>query len=555
MQPGDSYTFKAKVDVIGSTNNGALWSVMGASSTSTSIDGNGRLTIGNDETSSKIYVKAVAQADATKMDSATVAVQVFNSIHVNFVSGSKEPNGSFILKATVGGTNVDSASTADQQVKWNIVEGSRNVAQIGANTFKISAAAEKGTKLSFTATSMRKPTLVSAPFTVVVEENGNNSDDPINDPTVNILDTDWPEFIDRGGSGTVKVELKNAAGKTLKYVVEMREGKQKTWGEGSLVGKTGYSTDISGTSCKVSVLKTFAYDKEATVWVRAYLLSPGQSIDKASPILQRSAYVNPVSMNITRKKDKSGMAKTLGEKLEISYRKGSERVYYELLGIKGTDVKWKIDNSKILKITQDKDYFAFSAPDLQASGETKAYAYVGSYYLGCMVEVTLSPGNIRFITGTNTNTGGGSLTNEVWAYLPLPTDPDIQDKRDKYYNKVKGDCGNNDNAMYNWKLSGAGRDNYFKLDNLSNVYCYYFYRQKIVSSWSTATYTDEEYRVIIRDTIINASNNNGDINQFSNYGASKITYCCGNELPHTDWSGTTILRFRPGIDKTWVAAN
>lgn len=66
IRVGTSHTFVATVNGFGSFDKNITWKVEGASSKNTTIDSKGKLTIGEDETSSSIKVKAIASGDTSK---------------------------------------------------------------------------------------------------------------------------------------------------------------------------------------------------------------------------------------------------------------------------------------------------------------------------------------------------------------------------------------------------------------------------------------------------------------------------------------------------------
>lgn len=67
IKVGASHTFIAELNGFGNYNKNVKWEVKNANSTSTTIDSNGKLTIGNDETSTSIEVIAIAEGDISKV--------------------------------------------------------------------------------------------------------------------------------------------------------------------------------------------------------------------------------------------------------------------------------------------------------------------------------------------------------------------------------------------------------------------------------------------------------------------------------------------------------
>ena len=93
-----------------------IWSLSGNNSTSTQIDSNGLLTIGNDETSKTITVQATSKLDNTKFTTVKVDVLQIKIIStVDNVTVTMETGETKQLKAMVSGTNNPS-----QNVTWSL---------------------------------------------------------------------------------------------------------------------------------------------------------------------------------------------------------------------------------------------------------------------------------------------------------------------------------------------------------------------------------------------------------------------------------------------------
>ena len=93
-----------------------IWSLSGNNSTSTKIDSNGILTIGNDETNKIITVKATSKLDNTKFTTVKVDVLQIKIIStVDNVTVTMETGETKQLKAIVSGTNNPS-----QNVTWSL---------------------------------------------------------------------------------------------------------------------------------------------------------------------------------------------------------------------------------------------------------------------------------------------------------------------------------------------------------------------------------------------------------------------------------------------------
>ena len=74
LEQGSSRTFGVAVLGTGDPSQEVTWSVQGNESDSTSIDENGKLTIGEDESAKTLTVKATSTVDSSKSASATVTV-------------------------------------------------------------------------------------------------------------------------------------------------------------------------------------------------------------------------------------------------------------------------------------------------------------------------------------------------------------------------------------------------------------------------------------------------------------------------------------------------
>ena len=153
------------------------------------------------------------------------------------------------------------------------------------------------------------------------------------------------------------------------------------------------------------------------------------------------------------------------------------------------------------------------------------------------IDVDVAAGNVQFYTGVGG--GNGSLNEVVWAYLPYPDDESID--QTKYFS-AKGLCKPD---QYNLVINGDHRNNYFKMDNLNNSYCYYFHREEVIDKYNPAP---EIYKVLFRDAIM--STYNGNLTQLV-YGSSKIYSCEGVKASGDVW----VLRYRPGVDSKWTLSD
>lgn len=78
--PGSTVHFDAVVSGIGSYDSSVAWSVTGAASSDTSIDGSGNLTIADNETSAQLTVTATSVQDTSVSGSASIAVLPFPNV-------------------------------------------------------------------------------------------------------------------------------------------------------------------------------------------------------------------------------------------------------------------------------------------------------------------------------------------------------------------------------------------------------------------------------------------------------------------------------------------
>ncbi len=515
VKPGGTVTLTASVRGTGVVNQGVTWSIYGGTfAEGTKINSAGRLTVAEDELADSMYVMATSVKDSTKYGTATVSIKQVTGVSVTKESGDTEQNMSLTLKAMVSGRNIAlGAGNADQSVTWSVTEGGKYITQTGSSTFKISATAPVGTKVTITATSALDSTKSgSYTFNVkkttatggIADEEG-DEDDPIGEGMFGF--SSWPTVIPRGNSdeeGEFKVYKKNADNYYVDFDVEV------TNSSGKVLDKTAYTSSKGSLTCTVKILKTLAYAQSATVKVTAYLIRNGRSKSAASSRLVRTATVEPVSLGLRVSKSTT-YEKTI-EKQYVYYSKGGNKVYYELRGITDSDVEWKIVNTKLIKITEDSEkddgikykYFSIIAKGEDVSGETTAKAYVGSFYLGNIITVAVSSGNVKI---HDTNYG------DVWAYLPLP-DEDAFNFSKENGTVTGGQWG---------KL--ATNKNYVKIRNLSSYYWnYWYYPKGTYVPWESESSSNNyaRWRVIVSGSILNIDIES--VKQVPSWLGKQITY-------------------------------
>lgn len=472
LEPGQTATFVAVVKGTGLVDQAVTWSfdtTKAPHSSGTSINpSTGRVVIGEDEDAATIMVVAKSVADETKSGTATIAVKKVGSVTI--IPDSTEvyrQNSVFGLKALVTGTGISTANADDQSVKWSITEGAGYITQMatdamGYTQFKIAGNTPVGTTITFVATSVLNSKVVSNPKTITVEKaeklpgDDDDPDAPKTDDGAYVTVTDWPGEIKRGGSGTWNVKKVDPEGKYyVAFEVEVTDE------NGDKVAKSAYSTSTSGTSCTVSLFKSYKYSKTGQVRVTAHLVPTGKTIADSATGSTKTASIYEVSLGLA-KTQKADYEKNI-DGIKLFYRKsGGTKIYYELTGIVNEDIDWKKYDTKIVSIHQDNGYFSLSMPNYDktgvSNGKTVAHAYLGTYDLKCSMTVEASAGNIQFKDYSG-------VTH--WAYLPCPEDDEFGDE-DYSFSKTKGTAGNDGKA--------ASPKNYFKLPNLAKFYVYYWWQ-------------------------------------------------------------------------------
>ncbi len=467
MKPGATKVFEAKATattgVVAQTFD---WGITGNTSADTKIIGTGTnkgtLTIGADETASKIFVIAQHSQHATKKGSAIVSIKVVEGVTVSKVSGSYAQNTSLVLKASVTGKNI-SSNTEDQQVTWDIVEGGTYVSQTGTNTFRLSGAdAAVGKKVVIRATSVIDPSKSGThEFVILAAGSGGGEDEDPDDVTPVIKYTDWPEKIPRGASGVFKPTIENGAGYTLVFEVEMVDS------NGNKVNKgTGYTYTATGSQCTVNVLKTYDYKATAEVKVSAFL-KKGKTV--YGPVT-KSATVDPVSVKINTS---AGTYKTTIDDVKLYYFQGNKKVYYQIKGIVADAVDWKSGKPSLLKVaTSSPDvngegYITLSAESASTDGKTNVESQISGTTMTDF-NVSVAPGNVKIFDNT---TWPGV---EYWSYLADPSDDDFLD-----------------GATY-WNKASDGSKGYYKAcPSPAGMFFYMYYSENLYNhyhDWMVFTY-------------------------------------------------------------------
>lgn len=523
LEPGQNATFVAVVKGTGLVDQSVTWSfgVHQPEKAGTSINpSTGRVVIAEDETASTITVVATSVADNTKSGMGTIAIKKVGQVRI--VADSTEvyrQNAEFGLKAIVTGTGISSANPDDQAVKWTITEGAGYITQMAADAegythFRIAGNTPVGTVVTFVATSVLNNKM-SDSKTITVEKaekvvgDDDDPDAPKTDDGAYVSITDWPGEIKRGGSGTWSVKKTDPEGK---YYVAFEVSVLDE--NGDKVAKSSYSTSTSGTSCTVSLFKSYKYSKSGQVRVTAHLVPNGKTIADSATGSTKTASIYEVSLGLA-KTHKADYEKNI-DGIKIFYRKSGEtKVYYELKGIEDEDVDWKKYDTKIVSIKQDSGYFSLSMPNYDktgvTSGRTVAHAYLGSYDLKCSMTVEAAAGNVKF---------WDPIYKEQWAYIPTPDDDEFGSD-DYPFSETKGKTPD----QYTWKA--ASPKNYFKIPNMAKYYVYYWY-----NPWL------QKWAVKITDS-------------FAEDGSEKYYYLYG-QMQFMIPSSGTVMYFNKNRDTDWT---
>lgn len=412
VAPGKSQKFNATVKAVGKVDRTIDWTIEGADKAGTTVDTAGKVTIASDETADNITVIATLHSNTSISKSASISIKAVDSVVIDSNPSNIEQNQTFSLKATVSGRNITN-SAADQAVKWRVVEGGQYVTLVGANKFKVSSLTPVGTIVKISATSVID-TEKSDTRTFDVKKAAGSSDDDDEDEDGTAEFTEWPQYINRGDSGTFTVK-NNVPNSSITWKVEVtaKDGsKTITYKEG-----TGYVLSKKDKSITVNVKKAIDYEQEAKVRVTAIIKKTGTS-NIPDKELYVTSTVLPVTMKL--KKNETDTPQNAISGLQLYYLKTKKtEYYYELTGIVNDDITWGGSNydKKILGIKMDKSKqkVTLSVPSDKANGTTKAVAYLGSYNLGCSISASVAKGNIYF----------ESNNVKTYFYMPYPDDDDF----------------------------------------------------------------------------------------------------------------------------------
>ena len=169
IQTGGTQQFTAKVSGIGAYDETVTWSVSGNQSNGTTIDQNGLLTVGTDETATTLTVTATSNGDSTKSGIVTVTVEAatppptITGVTVNPTTASLQTGGTQQFNATVTGTGDFS-----QTVTWSVEGAVSTSTKISSDGMLTVGEDETAATLTVTATSNGDNTK-SGTATVTVE--------------------------------------------------------------------------------------------------------------------------------------------------------------------------------------------------------------------------------------------------------------------------------------------------------------------------------------------------------------------------------------------------
>ena len=177
VAPGTVITFIANVDKVGDLKDEVIWSMKGNTSKNTTLSPEGVLTIGTDETSAMIAVRATSVVDKTKYGKAIISVDkdapvepVVTSVKVVPAQAQVIRGRSILMQAIVTGINVDR-----QDVKWHITGANNIETEIDENGQLSVHKDETCSVLIVTATStVDKTQFGTAVLSIVAEEQVTN---------------------------------------------------------------------------------------------------------------------------------------------------------------------------------------------------------------------------------------------------------------------------------------------------------------------------------------------------------------------------------------------
>jgi hypothetical protein len=153
VMKGETESFSADVEKVGSGSDGVTWSVDGESA-GTAIDGNGELTVAEGETKIPLTVKATSVLDPTKDATAKVTPYAITGVTIAAPAENPQKGRTRIFTASVNGSNVPESSRG---VTWEVTGGTSADTAINALGALFVGTDETAQKLNIKATSVKNP--------------------------------------------------------------------------------------------------------------------------------------------------------------------------------------------------------------------------------------------------------------------------------------------------------------------------------------------------------------------------------------------------------------
>ena len=195
VQPDGEQQFSATVNGTGAYDPAVIWTVEGAVSDGTTIDQNGLLTVGADETATTLTVRATASGDSTKSGTSSVTVETaptpptITGVTVDPATATVQPDGTQQFSATVNGTGA-----YDPAVIWTVEGAVSDGTTIDQNGLLTVGADETATTLTVRATASGDSTksgtssvtveTATAPQEFTIHFDGNGGANPASQTTV-----------------------------------------------------------------------------------------------------------------------------------------------------------------------------------------------------------------------------------------------------------------------------------------------------------------------------------------------------------------------------------
>lgn len=537
LEPGGVAMLSAMVSGSGLVEQEVTWSMPSGNDPNTKILPSGKVIIGDMEDISSFTVIATSVKDPSKSGTAIVYVKRVVEVTVESSLDSIGAGDTFTLhhKVIGDGLHDDEPGNPDQAVTWQVQEGAEYITNNGApNIFYVRKNCPVGTRITIVATSVlnKSKSGVWSVETVYREggesDSGDESQNTGNEPRITIKNTTGE--IKRGGSATFTTSISNGAGYYVTFEVKATDE------SGKEIGFNFYSGKQSGDTYTVTLKENYDYKKSGKIEVTAYLVENGRVKDAESKKSSIAATINPVSLKLALNKEKA-YETNIEEQYVYATKSGGNKIYYELQGIIEKDIDWKMSPSGVLQIHQDSDdsYFSLSAKGLDKLGKVSAKAYIGSYFLGNILQVNVSGGNIRYLDNTYKN-------DPIEFFLPLPEESRV-DGAPKYtvdkklFNASTG-------GMYTlnqWGWTHGGQygwnpQSFFRIENIRYTFFIYYCYNTASGEWHCVI-ASRQYPNVGESGYSKDINANG-----------RITRILDTEYPNS-WSA--VLHYNPNTDVFW----